>query len=85
MTSASVGGGLPVGHGHESDAGVREEIQGIHKGRSHDPEDMLHAFGQEGFDQGFTGGHFLPVHMMISPARGRTAGVTPALWFREGE
>ena len=50
-------GVLLVLHGHEANAGVGEQIQGIHKGRTHNAERGVDAVGHHGFDERFTVGH----------------------------
>ena len=42
----------------------REEIQHVHKGRTHNPANMVYAFGQQGLDNRLTGRHFYLFHLL---------------------
>ncbi len=52
-----VAGGLLVADGDEADARGREEVERVHERRTDDAEDLLDAFGPQGLDHGFAGGH----------------------------
>jgi len=54
-----VGGALFMDDGDEADAGGREDVHGIHEGRTHDAEHFGHAIGDQRFDERFRGRHFL--------------------------
>ena len=49
--------GLFVPDGHESDAGGRKEVEGIHVRGAHDAEDLCDALHAEGLDHRLTRGH----------------------------
>ena len=57
---------LFMGNGNETDARRLEDVEGVHIGRSHDAEYMLHIMGDERLDEGFARCHvrhgdFLPI------------------------
>ena len=61
-----VGCTLFMTDGNEFDACRREEIQHVHKGRTHNPANMVYAFGQQGLDNRFTGRHSYLFHLFIT-------------------
>jgi hypothetical protein len=52
-----VGGVLLVSHRDETNPGGRKQIERIHVGRTHDPECVGHALGDELLDEGLGGCH----------------------------
>ena len=49
---------LFVNYRNQTDAGRCKDIHCIHERRTHDAEHVGDIVGYEGFDKGFTGGHF---------------------------
>ena len=43
---------------HQPDSGRREDVHRVHKGRAHDAENLGHAVGGQGFNEGFGRSHF---------------------------